>query len=403
MEKCYRNFIDTCKSPVTKANYDLHLSQFKDWMKAKKYSDLLKYKPKPLQEKIIDYINYMKKQKQSPASIYAKLSGIRHFYVMNDLVLNWPRIKKFVGASTKVKVTQDRIYTKEEIRKILEKCDERKRVLVFLMLAGLRIGALPGLKIKHLTKWKEFKPEGAEKPIPLNVYQIIVYAGEPEEYTTFTTVEGAQAIDSYLDYRRRYGEEIKPDAPLIREQFKPENAKEPRPLSLHAVKFLLERALLDAGVRQRGKDYTKRQEVMRFHGFRKYFNTMLQKAGCKPAIKEMLMGHKMGLEDSYLRPDDEELLTEFLKALDLLTISEEKLLKHEVEKLKAATADLDTMKKGYIDIKLELEKKEKEMEKRLEEQDKKHKEDLDKRVAEAVEKYIQTVSGRVDFSKLRSQ
>jgi hypothetical protein len=51
-----------------------------------------------------------------------------------------------------------------------------------------------------------------------NLYQITVFENSPEDYC-FCSPECAQAIDSYLAYRERHGEKLKPDSPLIREQF----------------------------------------------------------------------------------------------------------------------------------------------------------------------------------------
>src|SRR5207247_3321045 len=110
---------------------------------------------------------------------------------------------------------------------------------------------------------------------------------------------------------------------------------------------------MDSGVREKGteKEQFKRKEAMRFHGFRKLFNTMLNQAGVKPAIKEMLLGHRVGLESSYLRPSDSELISEYLKAVDLLTVSEEKQLLQQVQNLKIQVSDIDVMKKQYLELK----------------------------------------------------
>jgi hypothetical protein len=44
--------------------------------------------------------------------------------------------------------------------------------------------------------------------------------------------------------------------------------------------------------------------------------------------REMLLGHSIGLNKAYYRPDESEILQEYLKAVDLLTINEENRLKH---------------------------------------------------------------------------
>jgi len=50
-----------------------------------------------------------------------------------------------------------------------------------------------------------------------------------------------------------------------------------------------------------------------------------------------------------------------LKAVDALTISEEKQLRHEVEKLKVENAKIDIMKKCYLDMRLAVESKDKDI------------------------------------------
>lgn len=101
----------------------------------------------------------------------------------------------------------DRAYTLEEIHKVLDSCDERTKVIVLLMAStGMRIGAIPGLKVGHLT------------PVPsspsYNLYKIHVYAtSRKDHYTTYCTPECRTAIDNYLDLRRRQGETIQDKSP----------------------------------------------------------------------------------------------------------------------------------------------------------------------------------------------
>ena len=97
------------------------------------------------------------------------------------------------------------------------------------------------------------------------------------------------------------------------------------------------------------------------HGFRKYFKTKAEQSGMKPINVEILMGHSVGISDSYYRPTENELLQDFLKALDALTISEEKHLRQEVEKLKVENAEIDIMKKCYLDMRLAVESKDKDI------------------------------------------
>lgn len=340
----YRNFVDSIQSENTRYAYVKAMEDFLKSSELPSFEALLFVEAKSLQEKVVDHIQALKKRGLSWQTMRVRVAGIRHFCVMNDIVLNWPKIYKFIGE--RKRTVSDRIYTKEEIRLIYEKCDERKRVLLLLLVSsGMRIGAFPDLKIKHLSKVEEY-----------GIYRITVYGGTNSEYVTFCSPECVHAIDSYLAFRKKKGETIKPSSPLFREQFADEDANAVKPLQLHGFVKLLVTALEDAGLRKNEHDRHKRKDVMRAHGFRKYFNTMLNQAGAKPVIKELLMGHSVGLDDSYLRPTEKELIGEYLKALELISVSEEKQLRHQVSKLQTEVSDIDTIKRAYLDVKLELEK-----------------------------------------------
>jgi integrase len=118
---------------------------------------------------------------------------LKHACEMNDVVLNWKKIKKFINSEkTGNEINgKDRGYTHEEIQKILEFSDQRLKT-AFLVLAstGMRVGALQSIRIRDLEKID-------------NLYKIVVYADDNEEYFVFTTPECAKEIDSYLEYRTR--------------------------------------------------------------------------------------------------------------------------------------------------------------------------------------------------------
>ena len=225
---------------------------------------------------------------------------------------------------------EDRAYTTEEIQQLLAKADERSKVLVLLLAStGMRIGAIPDLKLKHLTKVDEF-----------NLYQITVYENTKEEYYTFCSPECANAMDSYLAYRERCYEKMGPESPLIREQFdrdNPDKARNPRHMSLRALGFLIRELLVASGI-QKVEHLTEtktpgrhRKDVMASHGFRKFATTNMIRSKVNPEAREMLLGHSIGLSNSYYKPDANEILQEYLKAIDLLTINEENRLRIKIE------------------------------------------------------------------------
>ena len=58
---------------------------------------------------------------------------------------------------------------------------------------------------------------------------------------------------------------------------------------------------------------------------------------------ETLMSHSIGISDSYYRITEEELLQDYLKAVDFLTINNEEKLKMEVKKLESHISNIQTV------------------------------------------------------------
>ena len=68
------------------------------------------------------------------------------------------------------------------------------------------------------------------------------------------------------------------------------------------------------------------------HGFRKYFKTRAEQV-MRPINVEIIMGHSVGLSDSYYRPTEHEMLEDYLKAVELLTVDEKRQLQNKVDEL----------------------------------------------------------------------
>ena len=355
-EKAYLNFINSLRSNATISVYRLAINHYMRFInmniKTSNISSLLKQDNNTIEQQIISYLVDMRaNQKLSYAILSMRLAALRKFYEMNDVVLNWKKIGNYLGENTKL--FKDRAYTTEEIQQILTKVDERMRV-VFLLLAstGMRIGAIPGLKLKHLTKIEDY-----------NLYQITVYENTKEEYYCFCSPECAIAIDSYIAYRERCYEKISPESPLVREQFdryNPDKARNPRHLPLNTLSFLIRELLIAAGI-QTVEHLTEartngrfRKEVKASHGFRKFATTNMIRAKVNPEAREMMLGHSIGLSNSYYRPDANEILTEYLKAVDLLTINEENRLRRKVEILEVKADKIAELQQTIDDVKRKL-------------------------------------------------
>jgi integrase len=230
-----------------------------------------------------------------------------------------------------------------------------KVVILLLASTGMRIGAIPTLKIRNLKKIEEY-----------GLYQITVYEKAKEQYTTFCTPECTKSVDSYLECRRRYGETITPYSPLIRDEFDRNDIlhiKHPRHISVKTLTRLLDNLLVSCGIRKREPllrqqtPIIRRKDAMLTHAFRKYVNTAMIRADLKSLNKELILGHRssIGLENSYYRPNVSELLQDYLKVVDLLTISDENRLKQENQKIKQRNDALEKDKDEVIALRKELE------------------------------------------------
>ena len=178
-------------------------------------------------------------------------------------------------------VEEDRPYSKEEVKIMLNSAqDIRVKIIISLLSSsGLRYGALPNLKLKHLEKSEKYQ-----------LYQITAYGKSKKySYKTFCSPECRSLIDSYLEYRKNQGEILKDTSPLIREQFNTIDklkVNNPRHLSSITLRFMINEVLTKySSLRKKLRfDYDNRRKkgrnsTMLTHAFRKFFNTECAKAG----------------------------------------------------------------------------------------------------------------------------
>jgi hypothetical protein len=153
---------------------------------------------------------------------------------------------------------------------------------------------------------------------------------------------------------------------LFRERFdteKPFDCKNPRPLRDKGLSKLVADRAIRCGVMQKvslleGETFGKRRnKVFRTHGFRKHVTNKMKQAGVSELDIDKLLGHKSrGLTGQcYYRPDEDELLGEYLKAVDVLTIDNSKRLQRENEMLKVRKSEYQYLKEQVEENKQHLE------------------------------------------------
>jgi integrase len=299
---------------------------------------------KKIEQTIIDYIILLKRTK-GWSSIHNYVAAIIAFYKINDIVLNVNKISRFMPDKRKVK--KDRGYEHGEIHSLLDIADERMKTIILLLCStGVRIGATPDLRLRNLEK--------ISIDSIMSIYKITVYENDKEEHFTYCTPECAKSIDQYLEMRKRYGEKLTRDSILIREQF---DIRDPfaisRPVKMASV--TLENKIIDLGVRcgirkkeileenEKHSGGSFRKDVAVCHGFRKFFTTQLINSKINPEIRELLLGHTIGLASCYYKPTDDDFLVEYQKAINALTVNEEYKLRMQVKKLEIEKTKLEEL------------------------------------------------------------
>jgi integrase len=335
--KPYQNFLDRLdsKEPQTKEAYVKYFRYYLQFLKVKDPNSLITkrfYSPRELQnieDRIVSYINQLKKEGLKQSTIKGRKSAIEFFYRANRITLDWKHISGYIPSAGKT--IEDEAYTTEDIEKMIQATTnpERDNFLLYLLSStGMRIGALPNLKVGDIELM--YPPGYQEK----HIYKVIVYRGTRSEYYTFTTFECTEALDKYIKYRKRHGEVITKDSPLLRDQFNSNyrNKKKNEPNVIKSFSDVVDRITTRSGIRTRGHDRQARHNKMLDHAFRKFTNSAMIEAGVEYDSKEFLLGHKTtrGLDISYSRIPIANRLREYLKAMDLLTISPENRLRKQV-------------------------------------------------------------------------
>jgi integrase len=247
------------------------------------------------------FLDYLVGEGRAPQTVLLYLSAVKRWLKANGVHLDYEELE----APRMVTLNRGQPFTKQELRVLLKYAGPRERALtLFLASSGVREGAIPHLKLGDLEP-----QQGCVK--------VLVYRGDPEEYVTFITPEAWEALQDYLEWRRRRGEKITVNSPVFRTHHF--HARKVKPLSGRATYITLSRLLEEADLQGERQGHMHQKRV---HCFRKFFRTMLSAAGVDPLIAELLMGHQIGVSKHYFFPTEDQLRQAYLKAIPHLTVNE---------------------------------------------------------------------------------
>ena len=337
MQRSLLLFQNSIHSEETYRVYKYCLDKLIEHFKLRDYNALISMDSKMLQEMVEDYVMFRKSNGRSRTTINSSICSLQLFCETNDIELRWRKIRRLLPPQKKR--SGSKAYTTEQVRKVLDFTPNirNKAIIHFIAASGVRIGALPDLKIKHTRE------------MPLGCKSVIIYSDEKEEYTAFLTSEASKALDAYLEKRSRDGEQLKPDSPLFRQNYQIGIAK-PKPLARVSIQAIIDRALRRAGLRF-GKDGTRR-DIQLDHGFRKRWNTIVKTTdGMKIILAEKMFGHStptIPLDETYVDSTIDKLFEEYKKAIPELTIDDSERLRIRNNVLETEKSELEKVKEDKV-------------------------------------------------------
>ncbi|HLN35646.1 MAG TPA: hypothetical protein VK250_10270 [Nitrososphaeraceae archaeon] len=258
------------------------------------------------------------KEEITGATLRNFVKAIKLFCEMSDIPIQWKKITRGLPKIRRHAV--DRAPTIEEMQKICEYPDRRVKGIVYTMASsGIRLGAWDYLRWGHIQK--------IERNSKIIAARIIVYAGDDEEYFSFITPETYHELEKWMQYRENCGEFIDKNSWIMRQLWDTKKGyyhhgtiKNPKKLKCSGIKRLMEDALWTQGIRKKANLKRNRYEFQTDHGLRKWFKTRCEISGMKSINIEILMGHSIGISDCYYKITEKEILSDYLKAVEYLTI-----------------------------------------------------------------------------------
>ena len=182
--------------------------------------ELLKLKDKAMADIIDDYVISREKKGNAGSYIKSTVKAVKSWLLFNGIKL--PRQIKVKDADKSPTLSEERIPTPEELKRIFNAGDSRERTAcAFVAFTGVRIGVLgdykgiDGLKVKDIP---DLKVDGEEisflrVPAKVNIREELSKSGK--KYFSFLGQEGCMYLQNYLIERIRSGETISPQSSII--------------------------------------------------------------------------------------------------------------------------------------------------------------------------------------------
>ncbi len=240
-----------------------------------------------------DFVRKLEKEGKAGSYIARFKKVILSWLKFNDIRLQLT--VNISGENVTPTIANERVPSKEELARIMRKATSRGRVAIAIMaFSGLRPESLgdyegtDGLRLGDL-KDLHISDEIQFEKVPATVMVKSKLSKARHQYFSFIGEEGTTYIKEYLEERRKQGEELTYESPLL--QFDVRGVKKNAFLRTTLVTRDIREAIEAAGLK------------MRPYVLRAYFSTALDIAESKGLIshpwRQFIMGHKGDIEARY--------------------------------------------------------------------------------------------------------
>ena len=332
-QESFLNFLDGMSSKCTRDAYTRAVDRFLSFADLKDYDEATSLSQVDVSSKVKSFIRHLKEPKNkennfkgldlATNTVKTNLAGVMLFFTMNDILLNGKKLYKMVSPNDpddkkkKSIIAGGKPYTNDDIKRLLgaTKKLRTKALIHFFVSTGARPAVLwdPYLRMKHLSE------------MPNDCLAVHLYSDSNEAYYAFLTPEASQALKDYHKERKIAGEIFTDETPLF-------VVRGGKPMDEASVRSCMKTTVKLAGI-EKHKVNNKTDKPV-FYGFRKRFNTILKRNNnVNSNIAEKLMGHKNGLDGTYLTPNPQECFAEFYKAVSELMIDQTEVQKNKIVEL----------------------------------------------------------------------
>ena len=245
---------------------------------------------------VVSFIRYLRDKGLSPKSVRLYYHGVKAFLELFDRPVNWGRVANLLPPKRGVRMGE--AVPKNVVEAVLERIpNPTKRLAIWLIWAtGLRIGEALSIKARDI--------DFGSNPPKLTV--VTEKTHEPREIPLPSDV--AEAL-------KRHVSSLRPEDYVFHPSGTPS-----KPLGAEKLRKAFRAALIRAGRPE--KDKSGRGWRYTPHGLRRSYESNLVRAGVYPMVVALLLGHRVGVEQHYLRLTYKDIVAEWRKAEPYLILKE---------------------------------------------------------------------------------